>query len=47
MCLREVQYLDPTIKDHLDQWAKKMEKKGVNVEIKNSPEVENESDDSN
>jgi MFS superfamily sulfate permease-like transporter len=42
VCLREVQYLDPTIKDHLDQWALKMEKKGINVEIKNNPESEDD-----
>ncbi len=34
VCLREVQYLDPAIKEHLDQWAEKMEKQGVSVEIK-------------
>ncbi len=42
VCLREVQYLDPTIKDHLDQWALKMEKQGVTVEIKSNPESETE-----
>ena len=34
VCLREVVYLDPTIKEHLDQWAKKMEEQGVKVKIK-------------
>ena len=34
VCLREVQYLDPTIKEHLDHWAKKMEEQGVKVNIK-------------
>jgi MFS superfamily sulfate permease-like transporter len=46
VCLREVQYLDPTIKDHLDQWAIKMEKKGINVEIKNSPSSDEDGGDS-
>lgn len=34
VCLREVQYLDPIVKEHFEQWAEKMEKKGVTVKIK-------------
>ena len=34
ICLREVQYLDAAIIEHIDQWAKNLEDKGVKVEIK-------------
>lgn len=34
ICLKEVQYLDAAIIEHIDQWAKRLEEKGVNVEIK-------------
>lgn len=34
ICLKEVQYLDAAIIEHIDQWAKNQQDKGINVEIK-------------